>query len=162
MLKEVVEKGAQPPTTGVPGAAPGVPGVKNVRPIVPVAAQQKEEIVSELGALTALTEDSIVVGKIKIAADVRTNRIHVITRPINMPFVRKLIAEFDANVAFGKPVARPLRYISAAEILPVLVQALTEPGSGSQGGAEGGPTGANPQQAPPRSTGTGNTRGGLD
>ena len=48
-------------------------------------------------------------------ADVRTNRIHVITRPVNMPFIRKLIAEFDANVEFAKPVTRPLRYISAAE-----------------------------------------------
>jgi general secretion pathway protein D len=161
MLKDIFEKGAQPPTTGVPGAAPAVPGVKNVRPVVPTAAQQKEEIISELGALTALTEDSIVVGKIKIAADVRTNRIHVITRPINMPFVRKLIAEFDANVAFGKPIARPLRYISAAEILPVLVQALTEPGSSSQGGAEGGAPGANPQPTASR-TGSTRTTGGFD
>ena len=55
-----------------------------------------------------------------------------------MPFIRKLIAEFDANVEFGKPVTRPLRYISAADILPVLVQALTEPGPTAQGGAEGG------------------------
>lgn len=159
MLKEVFEKGAQPPQQGGPGGVqPGaVPGVKNVRPVAPIA--QKEEIVSELSGLTALSEDSIVVGKIKIAADVRTNRIHVITRPINMPFVRKLIAEFDANVAFGKPVTRPLRYISAAEILPVLVQALTEPG-GTGGGAEGGGAGAAPQQ--PRTTG-GNTRpGGFD
>jgi general secretion pathway protein D len=161
MLKDIFEKGAQPPTTGVPGAAPAVPGVKNVRPVVPTAAQQKEEIISELGALTALTEDSIVVGKIKIAADVRTNRIHVITRPINMPFVRKLIAEFDANVAFGKPIARPLRYISAAEILPVLVQALTEPGSSSQGGAEGGAPGANPQPTASRTSST-RTTGGFD
>ncbi len=71
----------------------------------------------------------MVVGKIKLTADVRTNRIHVVTRPINMPFIRRLIREFDANVEFGKPVTRPLRYISAGEVLPVLVQALTEPGT---------------------------------
>ena len=160
MLKEVFEKGAQPPTQGVPGQPPvGAQAAgKNIRPVAPIP--QKEEIVSELSGLTALSEDSIVVGKIKIAADVRTNRIHVITRPINMPFIRKLIAEFDANVAFGKPVTRPLRYISAAEILPVLVQALTEPGSSGQGG-EGGGAGAAPQQT--RQTSTGNTRaGGFD
>ncbi len=34
-----------------------------------------------------------------------------------MPFVRKLIAEFDANVEFAKPVTRPLRYISAGDVL---------------------------------------------
>jgi type II secretory pathway component GspD/PulD (secretin) len=91
---------------------------------------------NDVGGLMALSEEAIVVGKIKLTPDVRTNRIHVVTRPINMPFVRKLIAEFDANVEFAKPVTRPLKYISAGDVLPVLVQALTEPGA--QGGAEGG------------------------
>jgi general secretion pathway protein D len=160
MLKEVFDKGAQPPgVAGVPGAPGGGKNVRAVAPIVP--AQQKEELQGDIGALTALSEDSIVVGKIKIAADVRTNRIHVITRPINMRFIRKLISEFDANVEFGKPVTRPLRYISAADILPVLVQALTEPGtSGAGGGDAGGAAGTNPQQPRPRTTGTGGTSGG--
>ena len=100
-----------------------------------------------MGALTALTEESVVVGKIKLTADVRTNRIHVVTRPINMPFVRKLVAEFDANVEFAKPVTRPLRYISAGDVLPVLVQALTEPGTEGGGGA-GGATGLGGPQQP--------------
>ena len=130
MLKDIFEKGAQP--TGQPGQ----PGIRNVRPNVPVP--QPVNVESDVGSLTALTEDSVVVGKIKMSADVRTNRIHVITRPINMPFVRKLIAEFDANVEFAKPVTRALRYISAADVLPVLVQSLTEPGTQQQGGAEGG------------------------
>ncbi len=156
MLKEVFDKGTTPPAAGgVPGAAPPVvPGVRNVRPVTP-PGQKSEEGGGDLGALAALSEDSIVVGKIKIAADVRTNRIHVITRPINMRFVRKLIAEFDANVEFGKPVTRPLRYVSAADILPVIVQALTEPGANSNGGAEGGNAGGNPQQQQPRSNSTG-------
>ncbi|HEV2841756.1 MAG TPA: secretin N-terminal domain-containing protein [Chthoniobacterales bacterium] len=153
MLKEVFDKGAQPTT---PGAAPVVPGVKNVRPVVPGVIPQPTKEESDIGALTALSEDSIVIGKIKLAADVRTNRIHVITRPINMPFIRKLIAEFDANVEFAKPVTRPLRYVSAAEILPVLVQALTEPGMDSQGGTTPGGGAQPPGQQPPRSQ---NTRG---
>jgi general secretion pathway protein D len=139
MLKDIFEKGTQP------GGQPIQPGIRNVRPGVPVP--QPVNVESDVGSLTALTEDSIVVGKIKMAADVRTNRIHVITRPINMPFVRKLIAEFDANVEFAKPVTRPLRYISAADVLPVLVQSLTEPGMQQQGGAEGGAGNPpNPQQ----------------
>jgi type II secretion system protein D len=162
MLKEVFDKGTQPPT---PGAAPAVPGARNVRPVSPAGPGQKPDEGGDPLALAALSEDSIVVGKIKIAADVRTNRIHVITRPINMRFVRKLIAEFDANVEFGKPVTRPLRYVSAADILPVLVQALTEPGTNSQGGAEGGNAGGANGQPPPRNNNTGSTggsRGGFD
>ncbi len=154
MLKEVFDKGTQPPTPGaVPGAVPPVSGVRNVRAVVP-PGQKVDEAAGETG-FTALSEDSIVVGKIKIAADVRTNRIHVITRPVNMPFVRKLISEFDANVEFGKPITRPLRYVSAADILPVLVQALTEPGSNSQGGTDNGAGGGTQPQPQPRSTSNG-------
>src|SRR4029077_18992686 len=142
MLKDVFEKGDKT------GAQPGQPGYRGgVRSVGAgnVPAQAGE--ISEVGGLTALTEESVVVGKIKLSADVRTNRIHVITRPVNMPFVRKLISEIDANVEFAKPVTRPLKYISAADVLRVIVQALTEPGSQQQGGAEGAvPGGQNPQQ----------------
>src|SRR5207244_5519578 len=102
--------------------------------------------------LAALSEDSVIVGKIKLAPDVRTNRIHVITRPINMSFIRKLIAQFDANVEFAKPVTRSLRYISASDVLPVLVQSLSEPGGvyqqGGAGGAAGPQAGPTPQRTP--------------
>jgi general secretion pathway protein D len=143
-LKDIFEKGTEQTRPVGPGGGPGrgVRGVAN--PVVPVAQGE-----SELGTLTALSEESVIVGKIKLAPDVRTNRIHVITRPINMPFIRKLIAELDANVEFGKPVTRPLRYISASDVLPVLVQALTEPGEQQQGGA-GGTAGPQPGPTPQR------------
>ena len=146
-LKDIFEKGADQSRSAGPGGVPGrgVRGIAN--PVVPVPQGD-----TDLGALTALSEDSVIVGKIKLAPDVRTNRIHVITRPINMPFIRKLIAELDANVEFGKPVTRPLRYISASDVLPVLVQALTEPGEQQQGGAggAGGTGGPQPGASPQR------------
>jgi len=150
MLKDVFEKGDK---TGQPGQ-PGYGGVRNVRSPgnVPLPVSAEGEVTT-LGAL-ALTEESVIVGKIKCTPDVRTNRIHVVTRPINMPFVRKLIAEFDANVEFAKPITRPLRYISAGDALPVLVQALTEPGAAAQGGAEGAAPGATPGATPRRTTTT--------
>jgi general secretion pathway protein D len=147
MLKEVFDKGGATTTTTTTVA----PGVRPVRPPpnVPQPPQITNQVQFEgdLSAFTALSEDSIVVGKIKIAADVRTNRIHVITRPVNMPFIKKLISEFDANVEFGKPVTRPLRYISAADVLPVIVQALTEPGANQAGGADTSNPAAAQQQA---------------
>ncbi len=124
MLKEIFDKGD--------GATPGPRGIRGVRNGVPIPQPQQAE--TDEGGNAVLSEDSLVVGKIKLEADVRTNRIHVVTRPINMPFVRKLIAEFDANVEFGKPVTRPLQYIAAGDVLPVLVQALTEPGEDQQNG----------------------------
>jgi type II secretion system protein D len=135
MLKDIFEKGTQTSTQ---------PGIRSVR--VPPNVPQPMPVENETGAMAGLSEEAVVVGKIKLTADVRTNRIHVVTRPINMQFIRKLIREFDANVEFGKPVTRYLQYISAGDVLPVLVQALTEPGTEGAGAVPGGGLpGASPQ-----------------
>jgi type II secretion system protein D len=147
MMKEIFEKGTE---------QPGQPGVRGVK--VPGGAPQPMPV--ETGGGTLLSEEAVIVGKIKLTPDIRTNRIHVVTRPINMPFIRQLIHEFDANVEFGKPVTRYLKYISAGDILPVLVQALTEPGTEAGAGAGGAGAlpgiGATPSQgqAQQRQTGT--------
>ena len=156
MLKDIFEKGDKT------GTQPGQPGYRGgVRPVGAGNVPAPVAEVSEVGGLTALTEESVVVGKIKLSADVRTNRIHVITRPVNMPFIRKLISQFDANVEFAKPVTRSLNYISAADVLPVIVQALTEPGQAAPGGVEGAAApGASPGQ-PRRTTTATATTGGL-
>jgi type II secretion system protein D len=132
MLNDIFEKGQ-------PSGQPGVRGVK-----VPGGVPQPVPVESGGGGL--LSEEAVIVGKIKLTPDVRTNRIHVVTRPINMPFIRQLIHEFDANVEFAKPVTRYLRYISAGDVLPVLVQALTEPGTeqGAGAGGAGGLPGVGP------------------
>jgi type II secretion system protein D len=143
MLKDIFEKGEKA----------GQPGIRSVRGAPPVP--QPVAVEGEGGGLGGLSEQSIIVGKIKLTADVRTNRIHVVTRPINMPFVRQLIHEFDANVEFAKPVTRPLKYISAGDVLPVLVQSLTEPGAAQPGAEAGGGTGGGtpaPQATPYRTT----------
>jgi len=148
MLKEIFEKGTE---------TPGQPGVRSVK--MPGAVPQPVPV--EDGGAGVLSEEAVIVGKIKVTPDVRTNRIHIVTRPINMPFIRQLIHEFDANVEFGKPITRYLRYISAGDVLPVLVQALTEPGMEGAGAApSGGPLpGASP--APQRGQrGTGSSYGG--
>jgi len=133
MLKDIFEKGTESPTQ---------PGVRSVK--VPGAVPQPQQV--EGAGLNVLSEEAIVVGKIKLTPDVRTNRIHVVTRPINMPFIRQLIQEFDANVEFAKPVTRYLQYVSAGDVLPVLVQALTEPGAEGAGAVPGGGLpGASPQ-----------------
>jgi type II secretion system protein D len=141
MLKDMFEKGGQPSIQ---------PGIRSVR--VPPTVPQPVPVENEISGVSGLSEEAVVVGKIKLTADARTNRIHVVTRPINMPFIRKLIREFDANVEFGKPVTRPLRYISAGDVLPVLVQALTEPGATAQPGAEAGGASPSPQPQPVRAT----------
>jgi type II secretion system protein D len=132
MLKDLFEKNDQTNTGPV----------RRIRGVIPPAQPGGEEE----GAV--LSEESLVVGNVKMEADVRTNRIHVITRPINLPFIEKLIAEYDANVEFGKPVVYPLRYVSANDILPVLVQALSAPGEENQQGTQQQQNQRNPRTAP--------------
>jgi general secretion pathway protein D len=148
MLKDIFEKGTESPTQ---------PGVRRVN--VPAAVPQPQQV--EGAGLGVLSEEAIIVGKIKLTPDVRTNRIHVVTRPINMPFIRELIHQFDANVEFAKPVTRYLQYVSAGDVLPVLVQALTEPGTEGAGAVPGGGLpGASPQpQQQLQQRGTGTTGG---
>jgi general secretion pathway protein D len=147
MLKDIFEKGTESPTQ---------PGVRSVK--VPGAVPQPQQV--EGAGLNVLSEEAIIVGKIKLTPDVRTNRIHVVTRPINMPFIRQLIQEFDANVEFAKPVTRYLQYVSAGDVLPVLVQALTEPGTEGAGAVPGGGLpGASPQPQQQQRGGTGTTGG---
>jgi general secretion pathway protein D len=149
MLNDIFEKGQESSTQ---------PGIRTVRPGVKTGAVP-QPVPAEAPGLGVLSEEAIIVGKIKLTPDVRTNRIHVVTRPINMPFVRQLIHEFDANVEFAKPVTRYLKYISAGDVLPVLVQALTEPGTEGAGAAPGGGLlpGASPQPQQPSRGRTGTT-----
>ena len=75
-----------------------------------------------------LSEDSLIVGKIKIEADPRTNRVHVVTRPVNLPFLRTLIGELDSGMPLGEPVTRPLRFVLAGDVLDIVAGSVAEPG----------------------------------
>jgi type II secretion system protein D len=106
-------------------AAPGQEGVASL------------DITGGTGGGANLSEDSVIVGKIKLTADVRTNRIHVITRPVNLPFIRQIIQDFDSNVPFAEPAKRALKFVPAAEMLDILVKAISEPGVKVEEGAGG-------------------------
>jgi type II secretion system protein D len=141
-LKTIFEK--QPGSNGAAAvAAPGTAAAHPVRASLPA-----DTVVETTGDKTveihsaSLSEDSIIIGKIRLTADVRTNRIHVVTRPMNMPFVRKLIQEFDSEVKFGEPVSRPLRFVPVADVLDVVVKAITEPGMKEDTSTSPGSSGA--------------------
>jgi general secretion pathway protein D len=114
------------PLTRLPNGQPAPPGSMQVP-----------------AAVSGLTEDSIIEGKIKVDYDERTNRIHVVTRPINLPFIEDLIKEYDSDIVFGSPVKRPLKYINADDVLDVIVKAITEPGEKTEDQTSGGETSSN-------------------
>lgn len=112
------------------------------------------------GDLTGdLFENDLVSGSVQLVPDTRTNRILVITRPANFVYIKNLIHEFDQAVGLGAPLDRPLKYVSAAEVLPVLADLLTE--NDQKGGSAGG-AGATPKATPsqPRQDGGSYNNGG--
>lgn len=88
-------------------------------------------------------EANLVAGQTQLVADPRTNRILVVTRPVNFPYIKKLIDELDAPVPLDAVLERPLKFVSSSDVLPVLSDLLSEgsdqnaPGAGAQG-AQGG------------------------
>ncbi len=147
------------------GTTPGQPGVTtaanpaiNRRPIrrlgddnQPAAADAA--LATTVGGLAVLSGDSLIRGRITLTAIVRTNSVHVVTSPLNMPLVEHLLEEFDADTPFATPVRRPLRFVTAGDMLPILVDALKEQGAegGNTPGASGGST-----PSPSRSSGNSN------
>jgi general secretion pathway protein D len=101
------------------------------------------------------TEENFVSGKVKITADVRTNRIHVIARPDALREIGILIDEFDANVPFGEPSTYQLLNVQAADVFQVLVKAVSDPGAKDEGGTNA--PGGNNRPTGGRSAGTGNS-----
>ena len=156
MLEKLFEK---PQTGATPGAPrPAVVPPKPADGANPAAAPSPLTTV-ELGGMT---EDSMVAGKVRLTADERTNRIYVVSRPSNIPVLRKLIQQFDEDVPFNEPLVRPLKFVSAGDILDALVKAVSDPGTKDTGvsGAGGNAQGRPQSQSQANTTGAGN-RGGL-
>ena len=125
-LNKLFEKGTQSGGSNVPAAARPLPVQPNGQPAPPGSVELP-------ASATGLSEDTIIIGKIKVDADERTNRIHIVTRPVNLPFIDDLIREFDSETLFGQPIKRPLKYVSASDVLGVIVKAITEPGEKAEG-----------------------------
>jgi type II secretion system protein D len=138
MLEKMFEKPANAPGTASaprPAAAPTpVPAAGAVPGAAPAATSSMTTV--EIGGMT---EDSMIAGKVRLTADERTNRIYVVSRPTNLPMLRKIIHEFDDDVQFNEPVVRQLKYVSSGDILEALVKAISDPGTkdAATGGAAG-------------------------
>lgn len=99
-------------------------------------------------------ESNLIIGETQLVADPRTNRILVVTRPVNFPYIRKLIEELDAPVPLDAVLERPLKFVAASDVLPVLSDLLSE-GEEGGGGAAGSRTGNGNRASMDSGTGTG-------
>lgn len=142
MLEKLFEKPQTSPGAAAPRPVPqpAAPPA-NGQPAAPAAPVSQLTTVELSGGMT---EDSMLSGKVRLTADERTNRIYVVTRPVNLPVIRKLIQEFDLDVPFSEPMVRPLKFVSAGDILDALVRAVSDPGTKDVGAT--GATGTQTQR----------------
>jgi general secretion pathway protein D len=89
----------------------------------------------------------------QLIPDARTNRILVISRSPSLEFIVGLIKDFDQAVGTARPLEYRLRYVAAADVLPVLSDVLSEgqaqgnQASGAQGAAQGQNRTTNPSRS---------------
>lgn len=100
---------------GAAGAAQGAPGASGV--IVPASLGNTEPL---------LNEHNLISGPAQIVPDTRSNRLLIITRPVNMPFLKQIIAQLDQPDSFMVPQRRALKYVLAQDIMPALEAALAQ------------------------------------
>lgn len=123
---------------------PGQPGAPNPGAPPQVDAQGQVIQASIGGAAAGQFESNLVIGETQFVADPRTNRILVVTRPVNFPYIKQLIEQLDAAVPLDSVLERPLQFVSAGDVLPVLQDLLSE---GEEGGTGGGATRAGESSA---------------
>jgi type II secretion system protein D len=121
---------------------PGQPGSPNPGGAPQVDAQGQVIQASIGGAVAGQFESNLVIGETQFVADPRTNRILVVTRPVNFPYIKQLIEQLDAAVPLDSVLERPLRFVSSRDVLPVLSDLLSEgeetSGTGTTGGGTAG------------------------
>ncbi len=107
MLNKLLNQKDNPAAAAVPGA--------NV--IVPANLGNNEPMQNEHNLLS---------GTAQIVPDTRSNRLLIITRPVNMPFLKQIVAQLDQPDTFMIPQRRALKYVLAQDILPALEAALAQ------------------------------------
>lgn len=105
-------EGATPSASKGPGQPPNSPNIPSNQPNPAVVDS------------SSAGDERVFSGKVQFIADKRTNRILVVTRTENYRYVRELISNLDKAQVAEEPLVRPLNYMSATDVFPVLVDML--------------------------------------
>ncbi|MDD2708248.1 MAG: type II secretion system secretin GspD [Verrucomicrobiae bacterium] len=143
--KEVVARILELLGTGAAGAQPAKPAqpasAPTAVPMPPPAAaaggrpgSQTPAAASTAGMELTFNEEAIVVGKVTLAADERTNQVILLTRQVNFPFFDQMIEKLDANTADPLiPKTIPLKYAEAEQLAGLLNNILGQGGGDMSG-----------------------------
>ena len=161
IIQGAEQAGGHAAVAGQPGQAgqpPQLPGQIR-RPVQPGQSGQPGG---------AAGEENVVEGKVIMAADERTNKIFVLTRPSNFGFFDNLIAELDAKVEPDVVMkVIELNYATAEDIASLLNSLITgstaaAPARRTTGSPGSTTTGARPPSIPPPPVSGGSAGSGVD
>ena len=108
------------------GAPPGAPGA-GAAAAAAAAGGGGVQVPANLGNNAPLSnEHNLISGPAQIVSDPRTNRILIVTRPVNLSFLEQMVAQLDSANTSLIPQRRELRYVLAQDILPALEAALAQ------------------------------------
>lgn len=100
-----------------PPPTPGAPAVPGGNPSVP----------ADVGNTSPLSnERNLITGTAQIISDPRSNSLLIVSRPVNMPFLKELVTQLDSPNNFLVPKRRALKYVLAQDILVALETALAQ------------------------------------
>ncbi|MEM7147467.1 MAG: secretin N-terminal domain-containing protein [Verrucomicrobiota bacterium] len=138
-------------------------GPTNGGAAVAAAAAQRQNLAGAV-QVAATTNTSAPVEP-QIVPIIRTNRILVIARPVDVAYIEGLIKEFDAEAEVDTFLRRKLRYLPVADFLPIASDALSRGLESSLSGGIGGVTSATgrttAQPGNQQTGGLGGAQGGI-
>ncbi len=145
---EEKEKSATAPTQ-IAGQAPNP---AQAQPGQPIAAPSIPGIGSANSANTNPTA-----AKVKVIAYRRTNSLLVIARPVDIAYIRGLVAKLDNEASEANFLQRKLQYMSVTAFLAIARDALSRDTDIESDGNGGGTTGSSGSRTKKRSTSTPST-----
>jgi general secretion pathway protein D len=99
----------------------------NGAPATPAGPGGPVSVPADIGTSEPLSnEKNLISGSAQIISDPRSNRILLVSRPVNIPFLEQMIGQLDQPDIFMVPQRRPLKYVLAQDILPALEAALAQ------------------------------------
>ncbi|HCN27709.1 MAG TPA: hypothetical protein DIT64_02775 [Verrucomicrobiales bacterium] len=144
IISEIYEEREKAEAAAAPAPAPAAPAPNGARPAAAPAPA---------AANTANTNPSV--GKVKVIPYRRTNHLLVIARPVDIAYIKGLVAQLDQQSDNATFLKRSLKYMDVADFLPVAYNALAKDtdiqnegggqsglGGGSSGGSRRRPSGS--------------------
>ncbi|HEY8965446.1 MAG TPA: secretin N-terminal domain-containing protein, partial [Candidatus Methylacidiphilales bacterium] len=139
---------------GQAGNVPGIGFQPGQNPGQAIAAMARAMSAAQNSAAANVAANPLASSNTRFVADVRTNRVLVVTEPYNFAPMKALVESFDLSADVMEPYSRPLKYIAAMDVLSTLGNLIAETKDDATAASQAASSAANSSS---RTTSTGRT-----